>query len=969
MKKSGKRMISFILTAFMVFALLPVVSKPMAVKADDIPVHVAHEDQDTKDSLHSGWTKISTWDDLKKLGENGGSGYLGNKIEISETFRIESGKIVNLCLNGYSITQTADATDTISVYGTLNLYDKKDNLGILTHSDGKKGCGVSVYRGTFTMNGGTISGNEAKEGCGVTTDHGTFTMNGGTISGNEATLEGGGVYNYGTFTMNGGAIEGNNATYGGGVSSYEGTFTMNGGTIKGNNASYGGGVKNIATFIMNGGTIEGNKVRLHGGGVSNSETFTMNGGTISGNEAEEGGGVNNSKNFIMNNGTISDNEAWYGGGVYNNRYSTFTMKDGTIKWNKVSSDGGGVYNKGTFTMINGAIKENNAKSGGAVYIGASFTKEGGEIDGSIESWNRNFCTVEFNSNDETDKTIIQYVTPNTDTSLAPNKFSYGNYKFGCWNTMANYTGNSYQDKATINVNSNLVLYPRWIEKSYDVTFKVNNGSWSDKTKDDKVVTIFRYVGEYKELKLYVSDIPLLGNPNTGYRSGKWDAKHDTVNELTENKTYTYTFVPIEYTVKFDANGGEGNMDDQSRTYDDKTALTENDFTLEGYTFNGWNTAADGSGTYFAESSTDNITSIDKATVTLFAQWRANNYTVKYDSNGGKGNMDNQSRTYDDKAALTANTFTLEGYTFTGWKTGDDGSGISYADGSTDIITSKDGDTVTLYAQWRVNNYTVKYDSNGGEGNMDDQSRIYDDKIALTENAFTFEGKTFNGWNTAADGSGTPYANEEVNNISSKDGDIVTLYAQWTIDTFTITWKDYDGTVLETDSDVAYGAMPEYNGETPKRGDSANIKYTFIGWTPEIDTVKGATTYTATYSEEEIIEPTEPTTPEEPTEPGTEDLTDPESDPDIPDEDWLDDLRLQLRIADELGGPRTVTYSGDFALSYDIMLYLVEHPDITFIYTVTYEDIEYTITIPAGKAIADPEIPWYGPLWLLANYGN
>ena len=52
-----------------------------------------------------------------------------------------------------------------------------------------------------------------------------------------------------------------------------------------------------------------------------------------------------------------------------------------------------------------------------------------------------------------------------------------------------------------------------------------------------------------------------------------------------------------------------------------------------------------------------------------------------------------------------------------------------------------------------------------------------------------------------------------------------------------------------------------------------------------------------------------------------------------------------------------------------MLYLVEHPDITLIYTVTYEGVEYTITIPAGKAIADPNIPWYGPLWLLANYGG
>ena len=120
MKKSGRRILSIILTAVMVFALLPVFGKPIVVKADDVQEH-----------NHNNWDEIRTSDELKKLGKNGGSGYLVNNIEISETFMIMSGKTVNLCLNGYSITQTRDYTDTITVYGTLNLYDKKDNLGLL----------------------------------------------------------------------------------------------------------------------------------------------------------------------------------------------------------------------------------------------------------------------------------------------------------------------------------------------------------------------------------------------------------------------------------------------------------------------------------------------------------------------------------------------------------------------------------------------------------------------------------------------------------------------------------------------------------------------------------------------------------------------------------------------------------------------------------------------------------------------
>ena len=52
-----------------------------------------------------------------------------------------------------------------------------------------------------------------------------------------------------------------------------------------------------------------------------------------------------------------------------------------------------------------------------------------------------------------------------------------------------------------------------------------------------------------------------------------------------------------------------------------------------------------------------------------------------------------------------------------------------------------------------------------------------------------------------------------------------------------------------------------------------------------------------------------------------------------------------------------------------MLYLKEHPDVTLLYHVTYEDEVYDIVIHGRDVITDPEISWYGPLWLLANYGN
>ena len=71
MKKRGRRILSVILTAVMVFALLPVFSKPMVVKAADPQEHV-HDDQDINGSQHTGWKRISTWKELEERGKTGG---------------------------------------------------------------------------------------------------------------------------------------------------------------------------------------------------------------------------------------------------------------------------------------------------------------------------------------------------------------------------------------------------------------------------------------------------------------------------------------------------------------------------------------------------------------------------------------------------------------------------------------------------------------------------------------------------------------------------------------------------------------------------------------------------------------------------------------------------------------------------------------------------------------------------------
>ena len=90
--------------------------------------------------------------------------------------------------------------------------------------------------------------------------------------------------------------------------------------------------------------------------------------------------------------------------------------------------------------------------------------------------------------------------------------------------------------------------------------------------------------------------------------------------------------------------------------------------------------------------------------------------------------------------------------------------------------------MTLYAKWTANTYTVVYDANGGSGSMSNQSFTYDGQQNLSANTFTYPGKLFDGWNTAADGSGTSYSDgQSVKNLTATNGARVTLYAQWELD--------------------------------------------------------------------------------------------------------------------------------------------------------------------------------------------
>ena len=146
------------------------------------------------------------------------------------------------------------------------------------------------------------------------------------------------------------------------------------------------------------------------------------------------------------------------------------------------------------------------------------------------------------------------------------------------------------------------------------------------------------------------------------------------------------------------------------------------------------------------------------------------------------------------------TLSRPGYTFLGWKVKLDRDLSALSLPETDEKTTVDVEggarfeftkcgNITFVAQWEENAYTVKFEKNGKDGEdgkdvkgtMADQSFTYDVEKALTKNAYSRDGYTFNGWNTKKDGSGTAYTDEQVvKNLTTEANGVVTLYAQWKV---------------------------------------------------------------------------------------------------------------------------------------------------------------------------------------------
>ena len=232
----------------------------------------------------------------------------------------------------------------------------------------------------------------------------------------------------------------------------------------------------------------------------------------------------------------------------------------------------------------------------------------------------------------------------------------------------------------------------------------------------------------------------------------------------------------QFTVSFDANGGEGAMDPATVNAEDEYTAPECTFTApEGQEFDCW-TNADGTETYPAGTSLGLLA----GDTTLYAKWKdvepapVTHFTVSFDANGGTGEMSPADVDADAEYTVPGSAFTAPaGKVFDSWNTAADGTGTKYMPQDTPAIH----ENMTLFAQWvaaPATKCTVTFDANGGTGAMDVLTADLGTTVTLPASTFTRDGYVFAGWNTAADGTGTAIVNGGQLTLGSD----ATLYAQW-----------------------------------------------------------------------------------------------------------------------------------------------------------------------------------------------
>lgn len=424
--------------------------------------------------------------------------------------------------------------------------------------------------------------------------------------------------------------------------------------------------------------------------------------------------------------------------------------------------------------------------GGTKYApGASWTANGTLT--LYAQWTPGEAGLTYDGNGATGgKTDPQNGVTDQKVNVRQNGFTRDGYTFVRWDTQADCRGKAVNpgDKWTLQGSS--TLYACWAGVAQTLTYHGNGATGGNTAAQSG------HTGD--ELTTNAN-----GFTRDGYTFVRWDTAKDGSGIAYgegKNGVGRYTMKPAgndlyaiwqanPASIRYrDDYGATGSTPDTTGVTGQNVTIARNGFTRPGYTFTGWardrrtDPSLQPGGRY----------TLTPGTTTLWAQWKADPAHLIYNSNSGSTSQTRRTDgVVDQTLTVIANPFTRSGYTFTGWNTQADGRGKAYAAGNGFRLVadakSNPVNTSVLYAQWRINRVTLKFDPNGGTGGYPDITADAFTTVTIPADAkepkVQRPGFRFTGWAMKpTPGAGDTILSPGKGTVSMPDRGSITVYAQW-----------------------------------------------------------------------------------------------------------------------------------------------------------------------------------------------
>lgn len=376
-------------------------------------------------------------------------------------------------------------------------------------------------------------------------------------------------------------------------------------------------------------------------------------------------------------------------------------------------------------------------------------------------------TISYNANGGSNVPASQTKVHGVTLTLSSTIPHRVNYEFLGWSTSSSATTATYTAGGSYTGNASVTLYAVWKYKpaTYTVSYDANGGTGAPgrQTKTYGVTLTLTTIQPTRKNYLFLG-----WSKDRNATSASYSAGGSYTNNADVTLYAVWQYNPETYSIRYNANGGTGAPASQTKTYGVPLTLSAVKPTRAGYDFLGWATSRNTTTSEYAPG--ERYT--DEESVTFYAVWRyiPQTYEVKYDANGGGNTPASQTKTEDVTLILTSTIPTRYGYTFRGWATTSTATTATYQAGGNYTAN----ESVTLYAVWEINTYTVSFDANGGSNAPNPQKKTHGQNLILTVAIPTRPNHVFLGW--AADRSATSIAYAPGATYTAEED--VTLYAVW-----------------------------------------------------------------------------------------------------------------------------------------------------------------------------------------------